>query len=220
MLQGGCAQAAAQAVLELIWELLGAWQHLDASQISIERVPTAMTNLVCIVRAPCAGSIVPLQQPHELLLRVYGESSCMFDRRAEEETALQLIAAGIVPAWHAIFGNGRFEQFLSCTPVSAPSFCTFPTVGRIAAGLATIHKFLPRQQQQQPPADQYWARLERWSSAARAALARLSSRASCSDRPILDKIASWRVFSPRKIALCKQTALHSASPLVFAHCDV
>ncbi|PJF19019.1 hypothetical protein PSACC_01164 [Paramicrosporidium saccamoebae] len=228
VLQSENACEVAEAVLSLVQSVLGIWLHSSAQDIQVYRISSAMTNMVFSVTLSCAG---PSEEdtesatwhPERLLLRVYGNSNWMFQRDLEESTALVLTEHGIIPQWYGVFGNGRFEDYIPSTSVSAREFQSPELCAEISKCLGRIHNMLPNvvEATTWENRDYMLERLESWRLAACLSMSNLLQRKLSSDHAeILRKIELWDAFSPEFIPTLRCRIAQVDSPVVFAHCDL
>lgn len=222
----------AQTILELICSLLQIWLNLHLDDISVQRLSAAMTNSVFIVTnrlssasatASCDEGGKQWEEPERLLLRVYGDSTWMFDRSVEESVAECLSKDGVIPKWHGVFGNGRFEEFLPNVPVSALLFRTTRYQEMIAHRLAMIHLSLGNIIESTGilAKDSLWSRLSLWTQHSQVAFNQLeNSILTPSHRQYLSDIGKLGVFSEDLPGSLRNAAELTESPLVFGHCDV
>eukprot|EP00602_Paraphysomonas_sp_CaronLab_P012600 CAMPEP_0185039776 /NCGR_PEP_ID=MMETSP1103-20130426/37030_1 /TAXON_ID=36769 /ORGANISM="Paraphysomonas bandaiensis, Strain Caron Lab Isolate" /LENGTH=376 /DNA_ID=CAMNT_0027578813 /DNA_START=72 /DNA_END=1199 /DNA_ORIENTATION=- len=212
---------------ELISTLCGIWKHTDASRISYERLSTAMSNRVFVVRND--NSIENTVEPMVVLVRVLGSSGHIQTSPAEKERQRILFAAGLVPRWFGIFGNGRVEEFITCEPISARTFRTPEVFHTLARKLHKVHSLLPHMVTSQACSirDGLWGKLTGQQDKAMKAMETLrqlyckgSAEKGNSERSdILQDISQWGLFDYTSTPLLS-AALSSSSPLVYAHCDL
>lgn len=160
-------------------------------------------------------------EPERLLLRIYGKSSWMFERRKEEEVAVALATAGIIPKWYGIFGNGRFEDFVPSFPVSASEFRTRQMTCKILSSLKDVHDFLPKISHIIGEEDHLRQRVEEWRISASNSINVFNPDLfSQSQALLLKKISQMNFYDGLFIEKLFQRAEAQPSPLVFAHSDV
>jgi thiamine kinase-like enzyme len=228
VLQSAGLQEVTEAVLLLVQSVLGIWLHSSAQDIQVFRISSAMTNMVFSVTLSGAG---PSEEdtesatwhPERLLLRVYGNSNWMFQRDLEESTALVLTEHGIIPQWYGVFGNGRFEDYVPSTTVSARDFQSPELRAEISRCLGKIHDMLPKviEATTWENRDYMLERLESWRLAACLSMSNLLQRNLDSKHAeMLREIEMWNAFSPEFIPKLRCEAARVGSPIVFAHCDL
>lgn len=232
MLQGSELELASH-ILGLVQSLLLIWLSLTPGDILVKAVTTAMTNYVFHVTVSLQGSLLEedspspflVDQPENLLLRVYGNAGeWMFDRQNELKSAQILAEAHLIPPWHGIFGNGRIEHFILSQQTTAAEFRSLPFAKNIVSNLARIHIKLPEIisiTSWDNGIDYLWGRLESWRQRAQTALDGLPSR-NLSNRQqlILEDIRTWNPLDLESQQSLQETAIATDSPIVFGHCDV
>ena len=184
------------------------------------RLQTAMSNYVFVVKPNDIYVLEPLD-PTILLLRIYGKQNVMYDRATEESVAIQLATAGIIPRFLGVFGNGRVEEFVENTPLSASKFRNIETATVIATKLREIHSFLPvvLANTSIPPEDKFWERFMILATSSSKAASQLVNDGSLDSEHVsmMNEIMSWGVYDDH--AELKSRSVSVMSPLVFGHCD-
>lgn len=219
-------------MLNLVQKLLHIWLHLFHSDLQVKQISTAMTNLVYEVTSSIQDYSIDYEsnesaamEPEKLLLRVYGPSTWMFEREREEKIVYALMASGVSPPWLGIFGNGRIEEFIPSSTVSAQRFRQ-PEVAKAVLGeLYRLHASLDQVTQlvSLPREEALWERLGIWRSKAAEAFKSLQVRIGPEDvehYKMIQTLLGWNVFDgPIFGQLCERSR-QCHSPLVFGHCDV
>lgn len=164
-------------------------------------------------------------EPEKLLLRVYGPSTWMFEREKEERIVYGLMSSGISPPWLGVFGNGRIEEFIPSSTVSAQQFRSTEAAEAILAEVHRLHSSLDQviQLAALPREDALWERLELWNIKAVEAFRILQENIDSADfrhYEMIQTISSWDVFSGIALEKLKDHASKCHSPLIFGHCDV
>lgn len=191
-----------------------------------------MTNYVFRVTASvqesmseedCASPLL-VEQPEDLLVRVYGDAEWMFNRRNELAAAQVLAEGHLIPPWHGIFGNGRVEHFILSQQTTASEFRSLAFAKNIVANLAHIHAKLQEiipVTSWEPGVDYLWERLGLWRERAVEALDHLRAQPlESKHKMMLKEIERWDPLNVKLHDDLQQAAVAADSPLVFAHCDV
>ena len=142
-----------------------------------------------------------------LLLRVYGIGSDEFIDRSNELLWLNRLAhLKLGPRLLAIFGNGRFEEFLPSTTLTHSDLHDPLISAQIARRFYQLHSLIDIY----PPASKddmaVWHNVDRWFDALQ------------QDSPCLPIFFDYERLG-REIDQCK-ALLKDTSPMVFAHNDV
>jgi thiamine kinase-like enzyme len=208
-------------VHDLVVNKLRLWSHLAVSDIDLHRLTTANSNYVYIVRNTNAKAVSGAE-PTRLILRIYGKRNVMFDRSKEEISATLLAEVGLMPRFFAIFGNGRLEQYIDHTPVTAVLFRNPETYSGIAKKLKKVHDFIAcvSSVSDGPIDDQMWPRLQTLQKFAMEAQGCLSlpGQVDAAHAKMFSDIVQWDVFKDHSAV--RANALNSCSRMVFGHCDI
>lgn len=200
-------------LLNLVRELLDVWHDLSSHKLQIRRVSAAMTNAVFIV------NVESIDEPHSLLVRLYGSPSQMmiFRERQEEQCIVSILAQhGLCPRWWAIFGNGRLEEFIPSAPLTAVQFRTPEIVGLVMEKLAKLHGMREEvvRMANLTHGDELWDRLRRWHKMAIDHLSKLDGG---------DLGEEFKtILTEEMLNDLRDRCNHllSAHHVVFAHCDL
>ena len=132
---------------------LKGWRRIPiehGGEIEVKRLSGALTNAVYVVAPPKeipqnekSDSLDPRSQrrrPTELLLRVYGaQAEHLIDRENELSVLRRLARKRIGPRMLGTFTNGRFEQFLHATTLTAQDLRDSATSKQIAKRMRELH---------------------------------------------------------------------------------
>lgn len=191
-----------------------------------------MTNMVYEVTSSIQNysmdyedSEAALMEPEKLLLRVYGPSTWMFEREKEERIVYALMSLGISPPWLGVFGNGRIEEFVPSSTVSAQKFRRPEVAKKILAEVHRLHSSLDQVIHLAPllRENALWGRLELWNMKAEEAFESLRTSIGPEDpkhHEMIQTLLSWNIFNGATLKILKERASQCHSPLVFGHCDV
>lgn len=102
--------------------------------IDITRISGAMTNLVFLAHNSAISG-----ESAKVIIRVFGSGSILFSRHQERGIFLAASHLGVGPQCLVEFSNGRVEQFLPGTSVTAATMRQQDVAAAIAAALADFH---------------------------------------------------------------------------------
>lgn len=216
----GDAGEVSSILLEAVQQVLGVWTDADPSKVISTRINTAMTNYVYKMQW-----IRPTVSPY-IIMRLYGKSGHFLDKQKEEEAALVLSEEGLIPRWLAIFGNGRMEEFIPNTTISAAEFRQESVYEMVAWNLRKLHDTMPiiTKRTTIQAHDALWERLEFWRQHAQESLQQLLSKGSLHHHQHYDtirQIDQWGVLSATVLeSLRSSTGHYPKSEVIFGHCDV
>jgi len=156
------------AVLSLLHQLLpDTWGHVK--HIELDRISGALTN--CIYVATSIGT----QPVQKVLVRIYGQGlEAMFERSKEMLWLERLSKQSLVPKLLAVFGNGRFEEYLESTTLKHNTLrdpkisVSIAKLLRKLHAVGNVHRYQPQQD-----AIEWWASIGRWMPATEATVNRL-----------------------------------------------
>ena len=101
-----------------------------AAAATVVKISGAMTNLVFKAHSPLAGAVI---------VRVFGPGSRLFSRRQERSVFLAAARQGLGPRCLLEFGNGRVEEFLPGTTLTAEGMRRPRVAAAVATALAQFH---------------------------------------------------------------------------------
>ncbi|KAI8376526.1 kinase-like domain-containing protein [Radiomyces spectabilis] len=199
-----------QAVFQLIETLFPGMASPDQGTITLERMCGAMTN--------SSVFLVTVNDNQRMLMRIYG-NGCdqIIDRNKELHWISRLSQLDLGPRLLAIFGNGRFEEYLPSTTLSRTDIRN-PTLSRqVASRLCHLHTIV----QVYPPSPEeaqqleVWKNVDKWYRLVLSLLPELTSKEAQAT-----KLQEFDIVRLRKeIELCKIILGRLRSPIVFAHND-
>ncbi|KAF7731589.1 hypothetical protein EC973_009353 [Apophysomyces ossiformis] len=191
-----------QAVLDLARSVLPEWRNVQ--NVDLIRVSGAMTNAVFFVTS---------DKKQRVLLRVYG-IGCdqIVDREKELVWLSRLSSQSLCPNLLAIFGNGRFEEYLASTTLTSKDIRDPETSVQIATCLRQFHSSV----NVYPPTGELeiWRCVNKWYSTVFNLVPALKQK---TDQNTLEELDLRRL--QHEIQHCKSILAHTPSPIVVAHND-
>eukprot|EP00871_Galdieria_phlegrea_P000302 jgi/Galph1/1272/GphlegSOOS_G5984.1 len=125
-------------------QLVSGWQHLENSELQVERVLGGITNRIFRVCIHPKNDKELIEQKYSVVLvRVFGAEG-IIDREQENEIFEQLAAEGIAPKFIGKFSNGRIEGWLNGRCISIDEMRDTLISQAIAKELAKLHRFQPK----------------------------------------------------------------------------
>ncbi|ETN37560.1 uncharacterized protein HMPREF1541_07182 [Cyphellophora europaea CBS 101466] len=129
---------------------LKGWRRVPmdrAGGLEVSRLSGALTNAVYVVKPPKPkpedaqpGSVKP-PRPKYLLLRIYGpQVEHLIDRDNELQILRRLCQKNIGPRLLGTFSNGRFEEYLHATTLTAEDLRVPETSKQIAKRMRELHE--------------------------------------------------------------------------------
>ncbi|KAH9888614.1 protein kinase-like domain-containing protein [Xylariomycetidae sp. FL2044] len=148
---------------------LKGWRRvpLDSGDaIEVERLSGALTNAVYVVSPPAvlAENLESTRKyPAKLLLRVYGpQAEHIIDRENELNVLKRLARKKIGPRLLGTFGNGRFEQYLNATALTAEDLRDPETSKKIAKRMRELHDGIELLDDEQDGGAAVWKNWDSW----------------------------------------------------------
>lgn len=148
---------------------LKGWRRvtLDSGEsISVERLSGALTNAVYVVSPPDDLKEKTEQNkkpPAKLLLRIYGpQVENIIDRENELSVLRRLARKKIGPRLLGTFTNGRFEQFLNATTLTAANIREPQTSRQIAKRMRELHEGMELLDEEREAGPAVWKNWEQW----------------------------------------------------------
>ncbi|KAG0164679.1 hypothetical protein DFQ28_009585 [Apophysomyces sp. BC1034] len=191
-----------QTVLQLARSVLPEWSNVQS--VDLFRVSGALTNAVFFVTS---------EKKQRVLLRVYG-IGCdqIVDREKELVWLSRLSSQSLCPNLLAIFGNGRFEEYLASTTLTRKDMRDPETSMQIAACIRQLHSIV----NDYPLSGELeiWRCVDKWYPTVLGLLPVLKQK---SNSDILEKFDLERL--QHEIEKCKSILASSVSPIVVAHND-
>ncbi|KAL2255370.1 hypothetical protein VTK26DRAFT_3507 [Humicola hyalothermophila] len=150
---------------------LKGWRQvpLDSGEkISVERLSGALTNAVYVVSPP-PESMLQRQEgkkpPAKVLLRVYGpQVEHLIDRENELGVLKRLARKKIGPRLLGTFLNGRFEQYLNATTLTANTVREPETSKQIAKRMRELHDGVELLEEEKDQGPGVWKNWDKWLS--------------------------------------------------------
>lgn len=141
-------------IRQVIPSLLPAW---TSAQTAVEVVTGGITNR--IYKATCKCAV-----PCAVLVRIFcsGDVFTRAQRKEENIVFEELAEAGIAPTLHAVFGNGRVEQFLNARNIGLGEMVNEDVMLGVARAMARLHAFEPKgvTMDREPG---MWKDMQRWA---------------------------------------------------------
>ncbi|KAI9890281.1 MAG: hypothetical protein M1814_004316 [Vezdaea aestivalis] len=145
------------------------------SDITVKRLSGALTNAVYVVSPPkdlragdlqrkdSAVSIKDIKAPSQLLLRIYGpQVEHLIDRESELQILRRLCKRNIGPKMLGTFTNGRFEEFLHATTLTAPDLKVPATSKQIAKRMRELHDGIELLEDERDAGPSVWKNWDKW----------------------------------------------------------
>jgi choline kinase len=221
---------------------LKGWRRvpLDSGEsISVERLSGALTNAVYVVSPP-SESLLPREpgkkQPTKVLLRVYGpQVEHLIDRENELGVLKRLARKKIGPRLLGTFSNGRFEQYLNATALTAPVLREPDTSRQIAKRMRELHDGVELLKEEKDEGPGVWKNWDKWLSQVEKTVLFLDRQMLSQSQNLPGGVwksrgfvcgVQWPVFKALVDKYRKHLEAYYGSPkkirdkLVFAHNDV
>ncbi|KAK7750412.1 hypothetical protein SLS62_007600 [Diatrype stigma] len=148
---------------------LKGWRRvaLDSGEsISVERLSGALTNAVYVVSPPDDLKEKTEQNkrpPARLLLRIYGpQVENIIDRENELSVLRRLAKKKIGPRLLGTFTNGRFEQYLNATTLTAANIKDPQTSKQIAKRMRELHEGMELLDEEREAGPAIWKNWAQW----------------------------------------------------------
>ncbi|RYO89466.1 hypothetical protein DL766_009542 [Monosporascus sp. MC13-8B] len=148
---------------------LKGWRRvaLDSGEsISVERLSGALTNAVYVVCPPdCLREKTEQNKkpPAKLLLRIYGpQVDNIIDRQNELSVLQRLARKKIGPRLLGTFSNGRFEQYLNATTLTAANIREPQTSKQIAKRMRELHEGIELLDEEREAGPAVWKNWDSW----------------------------------------------------------
>eukprot|EP00737_Agarophyton_chilense_P000815 gb/GEZJ01000905.1/.p1 GENE.gb/GEZJ01000905.1/~~gb/GEZJ01000905.1/.p1 ORF type:complete len:346 (+),score=54.12 gb/GEZJ01000905.1/:948-1985(+) len=143
-----------------------------------------------------------------VVLRIFGAEDVFTHDQREQENSLfyQLSQAGIAPGLHAVFGNGRVEQYYDARPITLDEMTTDVVGNGVAKAMARMHSFRPTGISLQL---RVWQELDAWSKQA----LKLSEKSLLKTHFNVQRALEW-------IHAVRERLAGQNSPVVCAHNDL
>lgn len=142
-------------IRQVIPSLLPGWTPNDTT---VQVVTGGITNR--IYKATCERAV-----PSSVLVRIFCSGDVFTPTQREEENIIfeQLGEIGIAPTLHAVFGNGRVEQFLNARNIELGEMVSDHVMLGVARAMARLHAFEPKglSTERQPG---MWKDMHRWAT--------------------------------------------------------
>ncbi|KAK5138536.1 hypothetical protein LTR08_000124 [Meristemomyces frigidus] len=143
--------------------------------VTVQRLSGALTNAVYVVSPPTnlppredrgdGGSIVskPRKPPPKLLLRIYGpQVEHLIDRESELAILQRLARKRIGPRMLGTFANGRFEEYLYATTLTAEDLRIPDTSRQLAKRMRELHDGIELLPKERDAGAFVWQNWEKW----------------------------------------------------------
>ncbi|KAI0563246.1 Choline/ethanolamine kinase [Gracilaria domingensis] len=143
-----------------------------------------------------------------VLLRIFGGADVFTpeQRAKENEIFAQLARTEIAPALHAVFGNGRVEQFFDSRPITLDEMTTDVVCFGVAQAMARLHSFRPTGISDEV---RVWDDIDAWSNEA----LKLSKKGLTAAQINVEKGLEW-------VEIVRARLEKRCSPVVYAHNDL
>ncbi|TLD22298.1 hypothetical protein PspLS_08132 [Pyricularia sp. CBS 133598] len=166
--------------------------------LAVERLSGALTNAVYVVSPPTEivsnmsiddVSKKPKKPPPKLLLRIYGpQVEQLIDREKELGVLKRLARKKIGPRMLGTFTNGRFEQYLNATTLTAANLREPETSKMIAKRMKELHVGVELLESEVAAGPNVWVNWDSWLDAVERTVLAL-------DRKVLESpadVKDWR----------------------------
>ncbi|TLD06935.1 hypothetical protein PgNI_10349 [Pyricularia grisea] len=166
--------------------------------LAVERLSGALTNAVYVVSPPTEivsnmsiddVSKKPKKPPPKLLLRIYGpQVEQLIDREKELGVLKRLARKKIGPRMLGTFTNGRFEQYLNATTLTAANLREPETSKMIAKRMKELHVGVELLESELAAGPNVWVNWDSWLDAVERTVLAL-------DRKVLESptdVKDWR----------------------------
>ncbi|KAI0476242.1 kinase-like domain-containing protein [Xylariaceae sp. FL0804] len=179
---------------------LKGWRRvpLDSGEtIAVERLSGALTNAVYVVFPPedmtgkTEGS---RRHPAKLLLRIYGpQVEHIIDRENELSVLRRLSRKKIGPRLLGTFQNGRFEQYLNASPLTAEELRDPDTSVQIAKRMRELHDGIEVLDEERIGGPAVWNNWDNWLDRVSRAITFLDHKMlSGNSGPIRNSADTWK----------------------------
>ncbi|RYP77826.1 hypothetical protein DL771_000923 [Monosporascus sp. 5C6A] len=179
---------------------LKGWRRvaLDSGEsISVERLSGALTNAVYVV-CPPDGLREKTEQnkkpPAKLLLRIYGpQVDNIIDRENELSVLQRLARKKIGPRLLGTFSNGRFEQYLNATTLTAANIREPQTSKQIAKRMRELHDGIELLEEEREAGPAVWKNWDGWLATVERAISFLDKKILSGNLgPVRGPVDAWK----------------------------